>query len=517
MNDQFSSMPSVISFLRDPERLQVIRDCVLPDTLPEASLDRITRLTAACLQTELAFIHIIDDQQQWAKSCFAPPEWTGEPTTSLADSLCKFVVATRQPLVIDDTRTHPWVAASALVEEQGILAYASAPLISYDGFVLGTLCVADRQPREWQVHEIEHLTDLAQLVITEIELRRDVQRRTQLEAELRAQQESVVLLQQVAVAANEATTFIEATKAALGIVCENTRWDVGHAYRVLDGDVYTLEAWCGTLPLPTAMVRQLMLNQEWEPGSGIPGHVVKTGDVYWCNNIALDPVLLRKQYAASGIRSVLAFPVLAGSEVVGVLEFFSTKVESINAAMIKTMKSIGTQIGRVVERERYQNSLRAEALVDAVTGLLNRRGFMLNAEQALQASNQQGNPCGLFYIDLDRMKRINDTWGHAAGDQALQLTALVLQQTFRTTDCLARLGGDEFVVLARDCTPEQQAMLVERLYVSIDAVSQQHSFPFSLTMSVGVVSSDPAMPESIDMLLERADVQMYANKRLRIS
>ena len=101
--------------------------------------------------------------------------------------------------------------------------------------------------------------------------------------------------------------------------------------------------------------------------------------------------------------------------------------------------------------------LRELALVDELTGLHNRRGFLLLAEKQLQIARRTGRPDLLLFVDLDGMKRINDEFGHEAGDAALRRTAAVLHAAFRTSDIIARLGGDEFVVLCPNTGPEAAA------------------------------------------------------------
>ena len=98
-------------------------------------------------------------------------------------------------------------------------------------------------------------------------------------------------------------------------------------------------------------------------------------------------------------------------------------------------------------RKRAEEDLRALLLVDELTGLPNRRAFITLSEQALKLAMRMERDVLMIFIDVDRLKDINDTWGHLVGDRALIDTARVLRESFREADIVARLGGDEFVAL----------------------------------------------------------------------
>src|SRR5207244_3639864 len=121
----------------------------------------------------------------------------------------------------------------------------------------------------------------------------------------------------------------------------------------------------------------------------------------------------------------------------------------------------------------------------------------------------------LLFLDVDNLKRINDAWGHRAGDLALMETAVLLRETFRESDVLARLGGDEFAVLAVGASAESALLLVARLEEQLRAHNASANRPYHLSLSVGLASSNPDRPCSLDALLERADSRMYEQKQLK--
>ena len=166
-------------------------------------------------------------------------------------------------------------------------------------------------------------------------------------------------------------------------------------------------------------------------------------------------------------------------------------------------------------RKKAEEALETLSLKDDLTGLYNRRGFFILAEQGLKAAQRMGKEMLLIFGDLDNLKGINDTFGHREGDQALVDTSEILKETFRESDIIARIGGDEFVVLAMN-SPEASA---EKLINRFKQVLKDHHFkaerPHKISMSLGIACFDPLNPCSTDALLAQADKFMYENKQKR--
>jgi diguanylate cyclase (GGDEF)-like protein len=152
---------------------------------------------------------------------------------------------------------------------------------------------------------------------------------------------------------------------------------------------------------------------------------------------------------------------------------------------------------------------------DDLTGLHNRRGFMLQAEQLTRVARRQRAPFLLLFMDLDQLKVINDTFGHAEGNRALVEAADVLRRCFRQSDLLARFGGDEFAALALSSGDADEAIMRARLDGALDAVNVKPDRDYPLSFSVGILTCAPAEDATIEDLLERADQKMYQEKRLK--
>ena len=164
-----------------------------------------------------------------------------------------------------------------------------------------------------------------------------------------------------------------------------------------------------------------------------------------------------------------------------------------------------------VNQHMLQTELRSLALRDELTGLYNRRGFVSLSERQIRIADRSGCVMGLFFIDVDGLKRINDSLGHSEGDLALIRTAEVLRMTFRESDVVARLGGDEFGVLAVEGSSFSETAIRARLREGLKTISAQES-RYRLSLSVGVVQFIPRATSSVAELILHADRAMYQAK-----
>lgn len=147
---------------------------------------------------------------------------------------------------------------------------------------------------------------------------------------------------------------------------------------------------------------------------------------------------------------------------------------------------------------------------DGLTGLLNRREFYELGRDALARANRQSIPISIVFLDVDRFKEVNDTFGHDAGDRLLFLVADVAKKSIRSTDIAGRLGGDEFALVLLDLHADSALSFVEKLQGALlDAMSKQG---WPATFSIGVASFHPS-PPSLEDAMAKADSLMYQVKR----
>lgn len=175
----------------------------------------------------------------------------------------------------------------------------------------------------------------------------------------------------------------------------------------------------------------------------------------------------------------------------------------------------GELLMRVVHCAATQYMLQTElenlALKDELTGLHNRRGFHVLAQRQLQLGRRSGRGMLLFFIDVDGLKAINDSLGHAEGDRVLKRTGEILKKTFRDSDIVARLGGDEFAVLAIEASGHSESAISARLQRYLRTANAREAGP-SIFLSVGLARFDHGNLASIAELLAQADLAMYRQK-----
>ena len=166
----------------------------------------------------------------------------------------------------------------------------------------------------------------------------------------------------------------------------------------------------------------------------------------------------------------------------------------------------------LMSHERTVRRLRLLADRDELTGLLNRRAFLVNAEGAAERARRGGTPLALVLLDLDHFKRINDEHGHLTGDRALRLAAEAVTATLRSGDAVGRYGGEEFCLLLPGTDAGTAEAIAERIRRNVAAVRiDTDRGPLLLTASFGVAALGPEAT-TVHELLVRADAALYAAK-----
>ena len=384
--------------------------------------------------------------------------------------------------------------------------------------------------------------DTANLLIQvgKLQRRLDRERRARLEAEAIAEkglrelydrQQQLLLLETIATQANQSTSVEETFRLALVEICRYTNWSLGHMYDVVAGEPSRLvpsRIW--HTPSRAALLPFLddTLTREFLPGEGLPGRVYASRMAAWLPDVAQDDNFVRHATARQcGLRAGLGFPVLVGKEVVAVLEFFSFDKLQPDAQLLTVLSQIGTQLGRVIERQQSEQKLIHDASHDPLTGLPNRLLFLDRLSRAVARRQRHAFASyAVLFIDLDRFKLINDSLGHSAGDQLLCEIARRLVDalgTERSADktsaegssaahTLARLGGDEFTVLLEEIPhPSAAVEIAERLLLALRQPILLDGHEVHTGASIGIASSATEYA-SADDIMRDADLAMYRAK-----
>lgn len=155
------------------------------------------------------------------------------------------------------------------------------------------------------------------------------------------------------------------------------------------------------------------------------------------------------------------------------------------------------------------------ATVDELTGISNRRGFLLFAQHSLALCARQQLTAALVFLDLDSFKQINDRFGHAEGDRALRDFAELLKGTFRQADCYGRIGGDEFAVLLANTNKAQADIIVARFGTQLFEYNRSNRRGYEVEYSCGIVEYDATTHHDIEAMLKDGDSLMYQRKRAK--
>lgn len=175
-------------------------------------------------------------------------------------------------------------------------------------------------------------------------------------------------------------------------------------------------------------------------------------------------------------------------------------------------KSIIRSLLFSLERHKTWLTLQRLSLKDDLTGLFNRRGFLSLALHHVKIAQREDWETMLLFADVDNLKAINDSYGHAEGDQVLRGVGDILRDTFRTSDLIARLGGDEFIAFAVNTTESGSQNIISRLEERI----QEHNHElqkYQLSISYGVAIFDPNSELSLEEMIAKADSELYKHKR----
>lgn len=166
-----------------------------------------------------------------------------------------------------------------------------------------------------------------------------------------------------------------------------------------------------------------------------------------------------------------------------------------------------------IERHKMLVALRSMALIDQLTSLYNRRGFLNLANHNIELAKRKKRDIIFLFCDLDNFKYINDNYGHLEGDLVLKDTSSILTETFRESDLIARFGGDEFVVLAIDVREEDKDVMVNRLNKNIETYNNEKNTSYKLSVSIGAVFYKSSSITNIEDILYKADRLMYSEKK----
>jgi diguanylate cyclase (GGDEF)-like protein len=237
---------------------------------------------------------------------------------------------------------------------------------------------------------------------------------------------------------------------------------------------------------------------------------------YWAPNLPEAPEPVHRQIlellcipkSTNGI----FLPMIIKEQTLGMIAMWGVDLQSND---VPAFQVFANQVAVAIENSRLFGQIQTLAIIDDLTSLYNRRGFFTLAEQQIKLASRLNHSILLVFMDMDKLKQINDEFGHQQGDLALIDVARLLRQSFRNSDIIARIGGDEFVVLAMNANGGDATVLINRLRKKMSELNNSGTNPYHISLSIGTSAWTPGGPVNLDDLITRADAQMYQNKRKR--
>lgn len=454
--------------LNEEARLAALYELELLDTPDEPVFDRVTRLVTQLLKVPMAKVSLIDAEREWLKSQVGVE--AREMPRGVA--FCAYTVMALEPLIIEDARQDPRFADNPMVTvPEGVRFYAGIPLCTSDGLVMGALCAMDTQPRVLSESEMGALHDLAAIVTDEIRLR---ERLAQERKKAQAYQQALNKLHR------SMENQIERRTNELNLVIESA-YD---AYISIDGQDMILD-W----------------NRAAELMFGWP----------------------RKAALARPITQLIFPDGLPIGNDSAAITFIARRCDGAELPVeirVKTLMIDGRErrslfIHDITERQQLERLHNQQAREDVLTRLPNRRAFDERLPEAMARTRRGKHPLAVLFMDLDGFKTINDTHGHAMGDEILRAIANRLASAVRETDYVARWAGDEFVLLLEGSDVGAIEYLANKfVQVVEEPVMVGNDAPLKVSASIGVALYFAASEETTNELLKRADVAMYNAKHV---
>ncbi len=260
------------------------------------------------------------------------------------------------------------------------------------------------------------------------------------------------------------------------------------------------------------------------------GHPILPEKLLKTAAIATKNILKKELFTADKRYTAVVLPLFYMEEQLGFLVteidfidslLFESLVVEISCALklmylMKSRRDIEEKLrNALIELEEYNQQLNDISQTDELTGLLNRRGFLNYSRHDLNVSRRMERDGLLFFADLDGLKKINDTYGHEEGDNAIKAVAVILRKTFREVDILSRIGGDEFTIFTINTSMGMTSDFRKRIYDLLDEYNRTSGKPYKVSISIGAVPFSAKGTENIESLLNRADKMLYEQKRLK--
>ncbi|MCX8053337.1 MAG: diguanylate cyclase [Armatimonadetes bacterium] len=260
----------------------------------------------------------------------------------------------------------------------------------------------------------------------------------------------------------------------------------------------------------------MMIGARARLGKGVTGKAAARLKPYLGSYDPNDLIMAVRNCKPPDIRSCLVAPMTSFGKLLGTINLYDESPRAFSSEDLRKLTSIASRAAIAVQNASAFESVRDSAMKDPLTGLYNARYLRNYLEHEVSRAARRGERLSVIGLDLENFKSVNDSFGHARGDEVLKDVATVFLRQLRDYDLVVRIGGDEFVVVLPGATGPEAARTASRIQDEVDVYARRNlpNTPLPLGISVGIATY-PDDATDIDNLLAEADASMYRNKRDR--
>ena len=312
----------------------------------------------------------------------------------------------------------------------------------------------------------------------------------------------------------ESQTLFISTGKILQIICERLQWDCGIIWAVdKESKVLRCTRIWQTPKITNEKFTEMNEAFQFPIGVGLAGRVWQHQKAIWTSDINQRSDFVRKKHTeAMGLITQVAFPIFYENEILGIMEFFSTKSLKPDPEVLLWFESIGNQFGTFLMRKHMEKQMLYLAEHDVLTGLSNRSLLEQSLTTAMKTAAETQQKLAVLFLDLDHFKYVNDSMGHPAGDQLLKEISDRFRQCLKPQDTICRLGGDEFIIIIPEIQNKEEVVeVISKLQKQLSSQIFLRERELSITASIGI-SLYPEDGDSVQALIKGADIAMYAAK-----